>query len=126
MRFYKEHFRQLTTDGFMIKPAYMDTHLSHGIQCAIGQIRTSSHNLEIETGRFRGIQAEERMCQLCRIEPETELHHICCCPVCYEIRGHFHCLFRDGFGPLTKVMSYKSRDAWGYTYWRYADIEQVS
>ena len=52
MRFHREHFLQLTEDGFAIRPAYMDTHLSHGIRCAIGEIRTSSHNLEIETGRF--------------------------------------------------------------------------
>ena len=61
MRFYREHFLQLTEDGYMIRPTYMDSHLSHGIRCAIGQICTSSHNLEIETGRFRGIQAEDRM-----------------------------------------------------------------
>ena len=84
----------------------MDTHLSHGIWCAIGQIRTSSHNLEIETGRFRGIRAKDRICQLCRIEPKTELHHICLCPLYYEIRGRFHCLFSEGLGPLTKVMNY--------------------
>ena len=69
-------------------------------------IHTSSHNLEIETGGFRGIQAEDRMCQLGRIEPETELHHLCSCPVYYEIRGRFHCLFREGFGPLTRAMNY--------------------
>ena len=42
----------LTEDGFMIRPTYMDTHLSQGLQCAISQIRMSSHDLEIETGRF--------------------------------------------------------------------------
>ena len=41
----------------------MDTHLSHGLRCAIGQIRTSSHQLEIEFGRFRGIPPESRICK---------------------------------------------------------------
>ena len=97
----------------MIRPAYMDAHLSHGIRCVIGQIRTSLHNLEIEMGRFRGTQGEERMCQLCRIEPKTEMHHICCCPVYYEIRGRFYCLFREGFGPLTGVMNYTDQRCLG-------------
>ena len=81
----------------MIRPAHMDIHLSYRVGSAIGQICTSSHNLEIETGRFQGIQAEDRMCQLCQIEPETELHHICRFPEYYEIRGCFHSLFREGF-----------------------------
>ena len=80
----------------MIKPTYIDTHLSHGIRCAIGQIRTSSHNLEIEIVRVGGIQTEDKICQLSHIEPETELHHLCRCPVYYEIRGRFHFLFIEG------------------------------
>ena len=53
------------------------------------------------------------MCQLCKIEPQTEMHHICCCPVYYEIRGQFHCLFREGFGPLTRVMNYTDQKCLG-------------
>ena len=53
------------------------------------------------------------MCQLCRIEPETERHHIFCCPVYYKIRGRFHCLFREGFGPLSRVMNYKDQKCLG-------------
>ena len=62
MAFYREHLLQLTEDGFVTRPTYMDTHLSHGIRCVIGQMRTSSHQLEIETGRYRGIGAEDRIC----------------------------------------------------------------
>ena len=87
----------------------MDTHLSWGIQCAIGQLHTSSHELEIETGRFREIPAEARICQLCHLEPETELHYICHCPVYYEIRGRFHCLFKEGFGPLSRITRYQDQ-----------------
>ena len=91
----------------------MDFHLSHGIRCAIGQILTSSHQLEIETGRFRGVSAEARICQLCHIEPKTELHHICHCPIYYEIRSCFHCLFTEGFGPLARVMRYQDQRCLG-------------
>ena len=41
------------------------------------------------------------------------MHHICRCLVYYEIRGRFHCLFRDGFGPLTKVMNYTDQRCLG-------------
>ncbi|KAI5053997.1 hypothetical protein GOP47_0031108, partial [Adiantum capillus-veneris] len=44
--------------GIFLRPSYMDTHMFHGLRCAIGQIRTSSHHLEIETGRFKGIPAD--------------------------------------------------------------------
>ena len=41
------------------------------------------------------------------------MHHICCCPVYYEIRGRFHCLFREGFGPLAMVMNYTDQRCLG-------------
>ena len=110
MAFYREHLLQLTE---VTRPIYMDTHLSQGLRCAISQICTSSHQLEVETGRFRGILAEGRICQLCHLEPETELHYICHCPVYYEIRGRFHCLFREGFGPLSRVMRYQDERCLG-------------
>ena len=52
----------------------MDAQLSHGLRVAIGQIRTSSHQLMIETGRWSHVAANERMCQLCGWEAETEEH----------------------------------------------------
>ncbi|KAH7292489.1 hypothetical protein KP509_29G071000 [Ceratopteris richardii] len=113
MAFYREHLLILTTDGFVTRPSYMDTHLSHALRCAIGQLRTSSHQLEIETGRFRGVPANNRICRLCHLEPETELHYICHCTVYYEIRGRFHCLFREGFGPLSRVMSFEDQRCLG-------------
>ena len=84
--FYREHLLQLTADGFIIRPSYMDTHLSHGLRCTIGQIRTSSHQLRVESGRcIRVLVAEAMTCSLCHIELGTELYYICHCPVYYEI-----------------------------------------
>ncbi|KAH7446947.1 hypothetical protein KP509_01G083500 [Ceratopteris richardii] len=113
MAFYREHLLHLTTDGFVTRPSYMDTHLSHALRCAIRQLRTSSHQLEIETGRFRWVPADSRICRLCHLEPETELHYICHWTVYYEIRGRFHCLFREGFGPLSRVMSFEDQRCLG-------------
>ncbi|KAH7434041.1 hypothetical protein KP509_07G098200 [Ceratopteris richardii] len=113
MALYREHLLHLTTDGFVTRPSYMDTHQSHALRCAIGQLRTSSHQLEIEIGRFRGVPSDSKICRLCHLEPETELHYICHCTVYYEIRGCFHCLFREGFGPLSRVMSFEDQRCLG-------------
>ena len=69
MDFYREHFLHTTVDGFTVRPSYMDTHLSHNLRCVIGQLRTSSHQLKIETGRYMRVPPEERICQICRHEP---------------------------------------------------------
>ena len=53
------------TDGFIIRPPYMDIHLSYVLHSAIGQLRTSSHQLQIEVGRYKRRPLEERLCQLC-------------------------------------------------------------
>ena len=57
MAFYKEHFLELIEDGFVTRPMYMDTCLSHGLRCVIGQMRTSSLQLEMEISRFKGVRA---------------------------------------------------------------------
>ena len=74
MTFYRDHFLHTKVDGFIIRPRYMDTHLSR----AIGQIRTSSHQLRIETRRYGFVPHAHCTCQL---EPDTEEHYICRCPI---------------------------------------------
>ena len=66
--------------------------------------------LQIELGRYTGIPLDERICQLCHQGVESEEHYVCHCSVFYEIRGRHHCLFKQGFGPLHKVMEYE--DQW--------------
>ena len=83
----------------------MDTHLSrtHGLRCAISHIRTSSHQLEIETCRFRGIPPKSRICKLC---------NRCCADegltfgfqiICRKVTGNFSlrtCPRSDTFRPI--------------------------
>lgn len=113
MQHYRDHFLRLTEDGFIQRPGYMDIFMSHAMRVAIGQLRVSSHTLEIEAGRAGGIPREARLCRLCRGEVESEEHYICRCPVFYEIRGRYHCLFRDGFGPLSRVIDYPDQRCLG-------------
>ena len=67
-------------------------------------------SLEIEVDKYTWIPLEERICQLCHQGVESEEHYVCHCSVFYEIRGRYHCLFKQGFGPLRKVMEYE--DQW--------------
>ena len=53
MAFYRGNFLQVSEDGFVTRPSYMDTHLSHGLRCAIGQICTSSHHWRLNSAGFR-------------------------------------------------------------------------
>ena len=42
----------------------MEIHLSYALRHMIGQLQTSSHQLEIEVGRYTRIPLEERIFQL--------------------------------------------------------------
>ena len=44
----------------------------------------------------------EKMCA----HVQFQEHYICRCPIYYEIRGRYQCLFREGFGPLSRVMEF--------------------
>ena len=80
------HFSKL---GFITRPRYLDVFLPHALRVAIGQLRISSHQLEIENGRTNGVPREERICRLCHIEIEDEYHFTCKCPTYAEIRAKY-------------------------------------
>ena len=42
-------------------------------------MRNGTYPLEIELGRYRGIPVENRICKLCRSEPETEEYFLLKC-----------------------------------------------
>lgn len=122
MQFYRDHLMRLTNDGFIMRPNYMDIHMSHAMRIAINQIRVSSHRLRIETGRAERIDREAQICTLCSLEVETEEHYICRCLVYDEIRGRFHDLFVDGPGLFSKIMDFPRQRYLGLFYWNYVDI----
>lgn len=69
-------------------------------------MRVSSHTLGIEVGWASRVAREARLCRVCHQELEFEEHFICRCPIYYEIRGRYHCLFTKSFGPLRRIMEY--------------------
>ena len=52
-------------------------------------------------------------CQLCHQGVEFAEHYVCHCSAFYEIRGRYHYLFKQGFGPLHKVMEYEGQRCLG-------------
>ena len=59
------------------------------------KFRCSDHNLEIEVGRHKGIEVNDRQCQICDLNRvEDEAHFLCECPayaahreVLYKVTG---------------------------------------
>jgi hypothetical protein len=108
MAFYAEHFLELR-DGFIVRPQYTFRHWVHALRIPLGQFRVGSHRLRVETDHQ--IDRPDRICQLCQLqEVETEEHFIFRCPIYYEIRGQFHCLFR-GTQTLTASSGIRINDA---------------
>lgn len=78
---YRDCCLQLAEDVFIKRPRHMDTYLSHTMWSTIGQIKVSSHTLEIEAcpaAQPRGskLPKEAQICMLCQ-EVELEEHYVC-------------------------------------------------
>jgi hypothetical protein len=50
------------------------------------RFRISAHNLEIEKGRHQNIPLHERICKLCKLEIEDEIHFLLQCPILNSFR----------------------------------------
>ena len=51
------------------------------------QFRHGILPLKIETGRFRNLPVEQRICELCQMDMvEDEVHFLCTCPLYVNIR----------------------------------------
>ena len=69
-------FKNICKSESYVKMAHSKMSRSIFAQFRLGILR-----LEIETGRFRNIPSESRMCHFCINEIEDELHFVCVCPV---------------------------------------------
>ena len=63
--------------------------------------------MTVETGRYQRLPRELRTCPVCHLgELEDEFHFLLRCPAYYEIRGRYHCLYRDGPHTLRTFFAY--------------------
>ena len=70
---------------FGTSPYVKDHHLTRAQRSALAKFRCGVAPLRLETGRFEGLPVEERLCPLCMLEPETEVH---CFIKCHAFDAH--------------------------------------
>ena len=80
LRFYK-----LFKTSFHGEP-YLDFVSDFKLRRKITKFRCSDHALEIEVGRHRKLNVEDRLCKLCNVDVESELHFLQICPLYNKIR----------------------------------------
>ena len=77
--------------GTMAEYLTWDLCKSHRVELA--RFRLGAHNLEVETGRWRRLEYEHRLCQYCKTigqhHVEDEHHFIFECPLYHDIRKSF-------------------------------------
>lgn len=66
---------------------YLDCITNDKHRVALTRLRCSAHNLEIEEGRYRNIERENRICSRCNMKcVETEYHFLLVCPFYSQLR----------------------------------------
>ena len=69
---------------------YIDKIENDALRKQFSCLRLTSHCLEIEFGRFNGVDRQNRLCKLCQQNViESEYHFIICCPRYSEIRRKY-------------------------------------
>ena len=88
---------------------YLDVLDKTSFQQTMSRFRLSSHNLEIESGRFVGLDRNDRICTICTRTVESEYHFMLCCTLYRELRIKYNIC--SSFPTLNKfyyLMSSKS------------------
>ena len=83
LRFYK-----LFKTTFRREPYLMEISNFY-LRKRLTKFRCSDHNLEIEVGRHKNIDAKHRVCRICRNDIETEEHFLRFCPAYSDLRNRY-------------------------------------
>jgi hypothetical protein len=75
------------------------------------KFRISSHKLEIAKGRYMNIPAEQRICRLCKLDVENEIHFLLECPSLANTRRDILDQIESRFSNL-KFLDNKSKFVW--------------
>ena len=60
------------------------------LRTALSRLRVSSHDLQIENGRYHNIPRENRKCVLCNLnQVESEFHFVMVCPLFTDLRRKY-------------------------------------
>ena len=69
---------------------YIKNNICKANRALICQLRTGCLKLFVETGRYVGLPRTERICKLCNLDVETEIHFIFHCNSYHEGRVKLH------------------------------------
>ena len=88
---------------------YLDLKIENKYRIALTKLRTSSHNLAIETGRYDGIARENRTCTFCNMNAiENEFHLVLVCPSYRDLRQRYMKPYFWSWPTLTKFQQLMS------------------
>lgn len=73
---------------------YLDIIKNKTFLYSLSRFRLSSHQLEIETGRYVGLDRDERLCRKCNMRMiEDEYHFLLVCPKYSDLRRKYFPLY---------------------------------
>ena len=83
---------------------YLNFQLDNKFKYSLTRFRTSSHDLEIEKGRYNRIRREDRLCKLCNLNQiETEYHFLLICPFYRDLRLQYIKRYYQTWPNLKKI-----------------------
>ena len=100
LRLYK-----LFKHDFKCEP-YLQNVKNTNIRKMFTRLRTSSHSLEIERGRYVNKLECDRVCSLCNVV-ENEYHFVMICPIYRELRSEFLCKIKSMFPFISQYSLYE-------------------
>ena len=68
---------------------YLDSVNNFDIRKTLAKFRCSDHTLEIESGRHRNTNVNERICKICNTGIENEIHFLALCPLYKPLRNRY-------------------------------------
>ena len=103
LRFYK------TFKSDFAREKYLDFINCYKLRRVISKFRCSDHKLEIEIGRRKKVVENERRCQVCMNDVESEVHFLANCPPYQKLRLKYFGINIQG--NITDIMKCSTRVA---------------
>jgi hypothetical protein len=104
-----DNFYGWSTSSQIVIPGYLAW--SKICTCISNITTLRSHKLEIEKGRYMNIPAEQRICRLCKLDVENEIHFLLECPSLANTRREILDQIESRFSNL-KFLENKSKFVW--------------
>ena len=68
---------------------YLDYVNNFHVRKTIAKFRCSDHKLKIESGRHQNLEVNERICDICKTDVETEMHFLAICSIYEPLRNRY-------------------------------------